>query len=382
MEAFHLSFTNRYWRMMAVGPIIAVSICVQIAQAAEYDAHYRYDYANCSAPSDFGTTVSLAMNPRREEGYSKSSQPPHENLTDATRGVSAQSPESLWGGTIQSPTMVVGGRAHRVLHGSTLNEKLISSRQIVSLVDTRDLVQAINDLSQIVASDNNNPHYYYLRALAFLKLGNSDRALADLTETLHKCPNHVDGLVFRAFLWNSKAEYFKSIVDSTAALALNSQHANAYHARCDSFRSVELYRRAIADCGKAIELDQTEASYYSSRALAKIATADYSGAETDLTSAISLAPDEPSYYFHRARALAGEAKYNDALENVGMFLTMNPADIRGITLHVEILDGIDRSQLGVKRWLAVSSGCIALIILAITCSYWRKIIESYNKSAV
>ena len=65
------------------------------------------------------------------------------------------------------------------------------------------------------------------RAIAYMTLGNDDKAYTDLCNVLDKRPDEVEALYYRAFIYTNRREYGAARADYKRLLAIEPEHNNA-----------------------------------------------------------------------------------------------------------------------------------------------------------
>src|SRR5215831_3527220 len=121
--------------------------------------------------------------------------------------------------------------------------------------------------------------FYFNRAQIYVRNGDYDRAIADLSEYIHLIPNNAVALTERGLSYAKKGEYGRAIADYTEAIRLShgsttaSEDINrveraivkALNDRGLSYAKKDEYDRAIADYTEAIRRDRGSALSYSNR---------------------------------------------------------------------------------------------------------------------
>src|SRR5262245_50509089 len=121
--------------------------------------------------------------------------------------------------------------------------------------------------------------FYFNRAQIYVRNGDYDRAIADLSEYIHLIPNNAVALTERGLSYAKKGEYDRAIADYTEAIRLShggttaSDDINrverafvkALNDRGLSYAKKDEYDRAIADYTEAIRHDRGSALSYSNR---------------------------------------------------------------------------------------------------------------------
>ena len=138
------------------------------------------------------------------------------------------------------------------------------------------------------------------RAIAYLTLGNDDKAYTDLCNVLDKNSNHIEALYYRAFICTNQRDYASARTDYKRLLSLQPDHENALlglallDQREGRLQAAELRLTAL------IEQHPDNTTYLQARANILIEQQYYDLALLDLEAAISLQPTDAHLYVARA----------------------------------------------------------------------------------
>ncbi len=138
------------------------------------------------------------------------------------------------------------------------------------------------------------------RALAYMTLGNDDKAYTDLCNVLDKRTDHAEALYYRAFIYTGRREYAAARADYKRLLALQPDHENGLlglallDQREGRLQAAELQLTAL------VERHPDNATYLQARANVLIERHLYDLALIDLEGAIALQPTDAYLYVARA----------------------------------------------------------------------------------
>ncbi len=171
------------------------------------------------------------------------------------------------------------------------------------------------------------------RAYGHFKLGDLDRAIADLDEAIRFDPDDAALYANRGILYSSKGDFEQAMTNADKAIRLDPEHAPAYDVQANVFFRRRKFEQAIAAYGRAIGIDPNSyllspLLYYNrGTALAKMRQFDQAVADYD--AALRLRPDFYSALHNRAAAHARTGDIEKAIEDYTAALRVDPTASRG-----------------------------------------------------
>jgi tetratricopeptide (TPR) repeat protein len=93
-----------------------------------------------------------------------------------------------------------------------------------------------------------------IKARAFIKKSEFERAIADFSQAIQIKPNNNDTWFQRGETYFKKGDYDRAIADFTEAIRLHPRHIGAYTARGEAYSQKQEFARAIADYDESIRL--------------------------------------------------------------------------------------------------------------------------------
>ena len=135
-------------------------------------------------------------------------------------------------------------------------------------------------------------HAFYNRGLAYVKKGETERAIKDFSEAITLDPSDPDSFRSRGSAYDDQERYDLALADYDKALKLDPKNTFTLIDRGVTFSSKGEPEKAIKDFDAAIILDPKRGRTYYSRALAYEKTADPVRAQADLETAARLEPDD------------------------------------------------------------------------------------------
>jgi Tfp pilus assembly protein PilF len=114
--------------------------------------------------------------------------------------------------------------------------------------------QAIREFSEAIRLDRDNGIAYLRRAMAYDKMGETDKAIGDYTETIRLDPS-ANTYILRAVSYLRKRDDDKAIQDCIEAIRLNPRSPVAYTTRGMAHADKRDYEKAVLDYTQALRLD-------------------------------------------------------------------------------------------------------------------------------
>jgi Flp pilus assembly protein TadD len=184
-----------------------------------------------------------------------------------------------------------------------------------------------------------NPKYsyaYFMRAIAYLQVGEFQKSLADSNQAIALKPDYVPAYYNRAILKADKLNDPQgALADYNKAITLDPDYAEAYNNR-GLLKANKLNdpQGALADYNKAIALKpDIELIYFNRAILKKNSLKDYQGALADYNQAIALKPDYTDAYSNRGILKYDLNDYQGALADFNKAIQLNPQYINAYAVR-------------------------------------------------
>ncbi len=146
------------------------------------------------------------------------------------------------------------------------------------------------------------PEAYYNRGLAFDKMGQLDRALADYDKAISLNPYFWGPSINRGLIYYKIGQLDRAVADFDHVISLNPAHAGAYYNRGLVFDKMGRLDKALADYDRAISLSPYDADAYNNRGLVFYKIGQLDRAIADFDHAIFLNPAYSEAYYSRGLA--------------------------------------------------------------------------------
>ncbi len=203
-------------------------------------------------------------------------------------------------------------------------EKLLT--QVNALSSNNDLNGAMDLLGKALAIDPAGHQAYALRGVINYRLGNTDKAMADMNEAIRIKPDKSTYYSDRAYLNNQLRNYEQALADYNKAIELDPENM-VY-----SERALIKFGMNQMDPGVAADLKMHLDSYYQDDFNWYLLGTYYYGKGEDMdaiiytTKAIKINGKVGDYYKKRGNAFFGAKQLNNALADFNMAISLNPED--------------------------------------------------------
>ena len=121
----------------------------------------------------------------------------------------------------------------------------------------REYAKAVEQASDAILAAPKDAVAYTLRAEALRKLGQPDRALADVAVAIRIDPDRASPFVIRAEILKKRCQFDQAIADATQAIFLQPDNAAAFSIRADCRRSIGDADGAAFDAHEVFRIDPT-----------------------------------------------------------------------------------------------------------------------------
>ncbi len=177
--------------------------------------------------------------------------------------------------------------------------------------------------------------------------GDTDRAIAELSEAVRLDPNKVEAQRELARLLIRRERWEEAVVALNAALQRLADDAELYVLRAQAHAEMGWYDdrpadldKALADAGEALRLDRDQARAYCHRALAYSAKFDDDNALAHADEAVRRKPNDAYVFLTRGRVYSNRGEEEKAVADLSQAIHLDPNDARAHTLR-----GVCRFQL-------------------------------------
>jgi tetratricopeptide (TPR) repeat protein len=197
---------------------------------------------------------------------------------------------------------------------------------------------------------------YNVRADAWYKKGNFDRAIADYLITLDHNPRLSSALLMLGNSYFKKADYRSAIKAFSDALAVEKKPAELlqlHNNRGNAQLNVGEFSSAVRDFGEAININRKFAPAYNNRGIAYSKYKKFDLAIKDFAKAIEIKPDFVDSYMGRAEVLIVEkADLDGGIRDYDKAISLDPKNWRAYSARGEALrlkGSLDRAMTDHKE---------------------------------
>ncbi len=162
---------------------------------------------------------------------------------------------------------------------------------------------------------------YNNRGIAYGKIGDNDRALADHNKSIELDPSFAKAYNNRGVDYWIKGDNERAIGDFNKAIELDTRYIMAYLGRGNIYIKKGDYDRALADFNKGLELDPKFAPSYVSRGNVNRLRKDHAGALADYNKAVDLDPRLNGAYYNMACLYSADNRTSDACASLEKAIT-------------------------------------------------------------
>jgi tetratricopeptide (TPR) repeat protein len=153
-----------------------------------------------------------------------------------------------------------------------------------------DFAGAVRVFTGCILRRPEHAHVYFCRGIAYRKLGQPDKALADFSRAVDLDPSLVNAWTSKGVARLDLGQRDGAIADFSRAIELDPRFALAWFNRGTAWRDKAQPDKAIADLSRAIELDPKDADAWNNRGTVYGQLRQYDRALADYSAAIERDP--------------------------------------------------------------------------------------------
>ncbi|MEQ9426294.1 MAG: hypothetical protein RJQ09_17850 [Cyclobacteriaceae bacterium] len=158
----------------------------------------------------------------------------------------------------------------------------------ILLEDYEDFTAAITDFTEAILLDETYEDAYYHRSLAWEKLGEVNKSIADYDTVLIYNPENIYALSKRGVIKLEEANYIGAIQDFSETIKLDSTHSTAWYNRALAKSYYGDTTGALSDYAMAVQVDEEDFQAYINRALINLELNEIQLAVNDYSAALEV----------------------------------------------------------------------------------------------
>jgi serine/threonine protein kinase len=199
----------------------------------------------------------------------------------------------------------------------------------------------IDSCTREIANHPKDPTWYFMRGTGYREMGDSQKALQDLSKALSLHPsNEKQVLRARAWTYNQMRDYAKSLADCNAALKIDPEYEEAYVSRSRAYCGLGNSQAALADADKAVLLNSSDSSTYWNRACCEAQLGQHHAALGDFSMALKLQPDEFNILIGRSRSYARVGQTRNAIDDLTAYIAAHPTEYQRLAERSDLYNKI------------------------------------------
>jgi len=220
----------------------------------------------------------------------------------------------------------------------------------VDAFNAQDYEKAVLDASIFILLNPTYARAYYLRALSYESLQQSDNALADLGRAIDHAPTpdfEAVAHVVRANIYMDQEDSASALEELNAAIEAAPDMPEPYFARAQIYASQERFDDALADYNRVIELAPNTAQVYQDRGSINYQLGNYQDAVDDYTHAIQNDSQNAGLYLGRGAAYTGSGDSAAAAADFLQWIRLTSTNVNqdhqltiGQSIQVDLQDGL------------------------------------------
>ena len=160
-----------------------------------------------------------------------------------------------------------------------------------TLAAEADFERAVELYSQVILSERRSARAVYNRGVAFARMDEFDRALADYAAASALAPEWDAANRSAGYVHFRRADYSAALAAFDAAIALDVEDENNYAARCEALAAMGSFEAAERACGEALRLGGENPYSYVANGFLQYRQGNYQAAFDAFDHGLALDPD-------------------------------------------------------------------------------------------
>jgi tetratricopeptide (TPR) repeat protein len=202
-------------------------------------------------------------------------------------------------------------------------------QQISSLLQSGKIANAAEALEKLMVSVPKNPHLLTQLGTIHLRLGNAEKGVGLLLESLRLNPHEITTLISYANGLASLRKFEEALSVYDQVIALQNGNAMAYYNRGFILQELKRFSDSLEAYDRAIALQPSYASAYNNRGTVLQELHRFEEALKSFDQAITFKSDYAEAHNNRGSVLLGFNRWEEALEAFRRAVALQPAFIEG-----------------------------------------------------
>lgn len=206
-------------------------------------------------------------------------------------------------------------------------------------------------------------HSYFMRARAYNKLGDTEKALADFSRCLNINSTYPDALDHRASLYMRLGKYSEALEDYKTLLGSHSETPKLYQLNNAALacRQLQKFEEASAYYDQALKLEPKDKDALLGRALCETGLKQYAKAIQQCEKMIAIYPDDLDIYVTRGWCYVQLKQNTAAFKDFNFVLQKDPTNAKASLNRGHLYNQLGNTDLAIKDYDIASKSDPSLV---------------------
>jgi len=194
------------------------------------------------------------------------------------------------------------------------------------LIESGKAVEAVAQLSEWLTRNPKKHEWYYLRAKAYLLLGNRNNALKDLNQAIDLNKRQPEYFWQRGKLLLEDGKFTKAAEDFSRVLKLDPSRLEVYQERARALAGAEKFSSSLDDITLYLSLFPKDPHAHYTHGYILYTMHKYADAVKALDLSITMDHSVPEFFYQRGLCLLEMRNYRNAIYDFAQALDLNPGN--------------------------------------------------------
>jgi len=223
-------------------------------------------------------------------------------------------------------------------------------QRAINAFQAEEYEQAVLDSSVVILLNPTYSRAYWLRALSYLSLEQTEDALEDLAVAIEHAPDAAMESILhltRADIHVQAEDWDSALADVTSAIEVAPESPDAYFMRAGIYQLQERYDDALADYDEAITLEPSFMDAYLGRARLHRELENYDEALSDYTRLVEGDPQNAPLYLERGAVYHDAGSHSEAgadflqwVRSISTTINQDHQLVIGQSIELELEEGL------------------------------------------